>query len=81
MNKNDLYKNSGIDIDEDLFKDVPKSAEDTVKEFLQQPVASVSQSHDANTVKREAGTNSSDTVQDSDIADGHDSDHFRSGCL
>ena len=25
---------------------------------------------------REAGTNSSDTVQDTDIADGYDSDHF-----
>ena len=39
MNKSDLYKNSGIDIDEDWFKDVTESAQDTVKAFLQQPVA------------------------------------------
>ena len=41
MNKSDLYKNSGVKIDEDWPKEITERAEDTVREFLQQPVAGV----------------------------------------
>ena len=44
--------------------------------FFQQPVAGVSQSDDANTVIKEVETSSSDTVQDTVVTDGYDSDHF-----
>ena len=35
MNKSELYKKSGIIVDDNWFQEVNESAEDTVREFLE----------------------------------------------
>ena len=35
MNNSELYKKSGIIVDDNWFQDVTESAEDTVREFLE----------------------------------------------
>ncbi|MCU7800825.1 MAG: AAA family ATPase [gamma proteobacterium symbiont of Lucinoma myriamae] len=74
VNKSELYKNSGINIDENWFKEVTESTEDTVREFLQ--VHSEQSNQDANVdiVARERHVDISDVTHAN--TDGYESDNF-----
>ena len=70
VNNSELYKKSGIVVDDNWFQEVTESAEDTVREFLE-----VSTDQTKDKVKTE---NKNISVTDKDIAetDGYDSDRY-----
>ena len=70
VNNSELYKKSGIVVDDNWFQEVTESAEDTVREFLE-----VSTDQTKDKVNTE---NMNISVMDKDIAetDGYDSDRY-----
>ena len=73
MNNSELYKKSGIVVDEGWFKEVTESMEDTVREFLE--VSKEQSKFKDNTeseVQEHDKTSQNDTVE----PNGYDSDHY-----
>ena len=75
VNKSELYKRAGVEIDVDWFKEVTESSEETVREFLEVPKEQNKEKHRQNpTVKEDASEYS--LSKDSKATDDYDSDHF-----
>ena len=75
VNKSELYKRAGVEIDVDWFKEVTESSEETVREFLEVPKERNEEKHRQNpTVKEDASIYS--LFKDSKATDDYDSDHF-----
>ena len=75
VNKSELYKKAGVEIDVDWFKEVTESSEETVREFLEVPKEPNKEKHRQNpTVKEDASIYS--LFKDSKATDDYDSDHF-----
>ena len=75
VNKSELYKRAGVEIDADWFKEVTESSEETVREFLEVPKERNKEKHRQNpTVKEDASIYS--LSKDSKATDDYDSDHF-----
>ena len=75
VNKSELYKRAGVEIDVDWFKEVTESSEETVREFLQVPKEQNKEKHRQNpTVKEDASEYL--LSKDSKATDDYDSDHF-----
>ena len=75
VNKSDLYKRSGVEIDVNWFKEVTESSEETVREFLEVSKEQNKKKHKQNRTHKEDVTVSS-LSKDSTAADDYDSDHF-----
>ena len=75
LNKSELYKRSGVEIDANWVKEVTESSEETVKEFLE---VSNKQNKEKGKKNRttEEDVNVSSLSKDSTTADDYDSDHF-----
>ena len=73
MNKSELYKKSGIVVDDNWFQEVTESAEDTVREFL-----AVSKEHckDKNYTGNEKQEQEKITENDIGASNDYDSDHY-----
>ena len=75
VNKSELYKRAGVEIDVDWFKEVTESSEETVREFLEVPKEQNKETHRQNpTVKEDASEYL--LSKDSKATDDYDSDHF-----
>ena len=72
MNNSELYKKSGIVVDDNWFQEVTESAEDTVREFLE---VSKEQSKDKNNKENEKQKQDSTTEND-EASNDYDSDHY-----
>ena len=72
MNNSELYKKSGIVVDDNWFQEVTESAEDTVREFLE---VSKEQSKDKNNKENEKQKQDNTTENDEASKD-YDSDHY-----
>ena len=73
MNNSELYKKSGIVVDDNWFQEVTESAEDTVREFLE-----VSKEHckDKNYTGNEKQEQEKITENDIEASNDYDSDHY-----
>ena len=73
MNYSELYKKSGIVVDDNWFQEVTESAEDTVREFLE-----VSKEHckDKNYTGNEKQEQEKITENDIEASNDYDSDHY-----
>ena len=73
MNNSELYKKSGIVVDDNWFQEVTESAEDTVREFLE-----VSKEHckDKNYTGNEKQEQERTTENDIEASNDYDSDHY-----
>ena len=73
MNNSELYKKSGIVVDDNWFQEVTESAEDTVREFLE-----VSKEHckDKNYTGNEKQEQEKTTENDIEASNDYDSDHY-----
>ena len=68
VNKSELYKRSGVEIDVDWFKEVTESSEEAVREFLEVPKEQNVEKHRQNlTVKEDASIYSRDVIRSPDI--------------
>ena len=74
INKSELYKKSGIVVDDNWFQKVTESAEDTVREFLEVS-KQVKEKHKENS-PLEQEVDKSSLPKDSTVTDEYDSDHF-----
>ena len=74
VNKSELYKKSGIVVDDSWFQEVTESAEDTVSEFLEVS-KQIQEKHKENSLLEQAVDKSS-LPKDSRVTDEYDSDHF-----
>ena len=72
MNNSELYKKSGIVVDDNWFQDVTESAEDTVREFLE---VSKEQCKDKNSIENEMQKQDKTTEND-EASNDYDSDHY-----
>ena len=72
MNNSDLYKKSGIVVDDNWFQEVTESAEDTVREFLEM---SKEQCNDKNNIKNEKQKQDK-TPEKHEGSNDYDSDHY-----
>ena len=72
MNNSDLYKKSGIVVDDNWFQEVTESAEDTVREFLE---VSKEQCKDKNNIENEKQKQDK-TTEKHDASNDYDSDHY-----
>ena len=72
MNNSKLYKNSGIVIDDDWFREVTESAEETVREFVGVSREQTNDKHSMENEKQEEIT----TKKVSDAPTDYDSDHY-----
>ena len=75
VNKSELYKRSGVEIDDNWFKEVTESSEETVREFLEVSNKQNKEKHKQNRTHEEDVTVSS-LSKDSTAADDYDSDQF-----
>ena len=75
VNKGELYKRSGVEIDDKWFKEVTESSEETVREFLEVSNKQNKEKHKQNRTHEEDVTVSS-LSNDSTAANDYDSDHF-----
>ena len=73
MNNSELYKKSGIIVDDKWFQDVTESAEDTVREFLE---VSKEQCKDKNYTENEKQKQEKTTENDIEASNDYDSDHY-----
>ena len=73
MNKSELYKKSGIIVDDNWFQEVTESAEDTVREFLEVPKE---QCKDKDNVKNEKQKQDKTNENDIEASNDYDSDHY-----
>ena len=74
VNKSELYKRSGVEIDVNWFKEVTESSEETVREFLEVSSKQNREKHKQN--RNEEDMNVSSFSKDSMTADDYDSDHY-----
>ena len=74
INKSELYKKSGIVVDDNWFQEVTERAEDTVREFLEVS-KQVKEKHKKNLLL-EQEVDKSSLPKDSTVTDEYDSDHF-----
>ena len=74
VNKSELYKRSGVEIDVNWFKEVTESSEETVREFLEVSSKQNKEKHKQN--RNEEDMNISSFSKDSMTADDYDSDHY-----
>ena len=72
MNNSELYKKSGIVVDDSWFQEVTESAEDTVREFLE---VSKEQSKDKNNKENEK-QKQDNTTENDEASNDYDSDHY-----
>ena len=73
MNNNELYKKSGIVVDESWFQEVTESMEDTVREFLGvSKEQSVTKNNTSSEMQEHHKSSEKDTVETND----YDSDHY-----
>ena len=72
MNNSKLYKNSGIVIDDDWFREVNESAEETVREFLGVSREQTNHNHSMDNEKQEEIS----SKKESDAPTDYDSDHY-----
>ena len=75
VNKSELYKRSGVEIDVNWFKEVTESSEETVREFLEVSNKQNKEKHRQNRTNEE-DVNVSSVTKDSTAVDDYDSDHF-----
>ena len=75
VNKSELYKRSGVEIDANWFKEVTESSEETVREFLEVSKKQNKEEHKKNRTT-EKDVNVSSLSKASTTADDYDSDHF-----
>ena len=73
MKNSELYKKSGIVVDDNWFQDVTESAEDTVREFLE---VSKEQCKDKNYTENEKQKQEKTTENDIEASNDYDSDHY-----
>ena len=71
MNNSQLYKKSGIVVDERWFQEVTESSEDTVREFLEVSKESKAKNNTEGEMQEHNKTSENDTVESND----YDSDH------
>ena len=74
LKKSELYKKSGIVVDDKWFQEVTESAEDTVREFLEVS-KQVKEKHKENSLL-EQEVDKTSLLNDSTVTDEYDSDHF-----
>ena len=72
MNNSQLYKKSGIVVDERWFQEVTESSEDTVREFLEVSKESKAKNNTEGEMQKHNKTSENDTVESND----YDSDHY-----
>ena len=72
MNNSKLYKNSGIVIDDDWFREVNESSEETVREFLGVSREQTNHKHSMDNEKQEEIS----SKKESDAPTDYDSDHY-----
>ena len=72
MKNSDLYKKSGIVVDDNWFQEVTESAEDTVREFLE---VSKEQCKDKNNIENEKQKQDK-TTEKHEASNDYDSDHY-----
>ena len=72
MNNSQLYKKSGIVVDESWFQEVTESSEDTVREFLEVSKESKVKNNTEGEMQEHNKTSENDTVESND----YDSDHY-----
>ena len=72
MNNSQLYKKSGIVVDESWFQEVTESSEDTVREFLEVSKESKVKNNTEGEIQEHNNTSENDTVESID----YDSDHY-----
>ena len=72
MNNSQLYKKSGIVVDESWFQEVTESSEDTVREFLEVSKESKVKNNTEGEIQEHNNTSENDTVESND----YDSDHY-----
>ena len=72
MNKSQLYKKSGIVVDQSWFQEVTESSEDTVREFLEVSKESKVKNNTEGEIQEHNSTSENDTVESND----YDSDHY-----
>ena len=75
VNKSELYKRSGVEIDVNWFKEVTESLEETVREFLEVSKEQNKEKHKQNPTLEE-DMNISSLSKDSKATDDYESDHF-----
>ena len=75
VNKSELYKRSGVEIDANWFKEVTESSDETVREFLEVSKEQNKKKHKQNPTLEE-DVNLSSLAKDSKATDDYDSDHF-----
>ena len=75
VNKSELYKRSGVEIDVNWFKEVTESSEETVREFLEVSKEQNKEKHKQNPTLEE-DMNISSLSKDSKATDDYESDHF-----
>ena len=73
MNNSELYKKSGIIVDDNWFQEVTESAEDTVREFLE---VSKEQCKDKDNAENEKQKQDKTTINDIEAPNDYDSDHY-----
>ena len=73
MNNSELYKKSGIVVDNNWFQEVTESTEDTVREFLE---VSKEQCKDKNNTENEKHKQDHTNENDIEASNDYDSDHY-----
>ena len=73
MNNSELYKKSGLMVDDNWFQEVTESAEDTVKEFLE---VSKEQCKDKDNAENEKQKQDKTNENDIEASNDYDSDHY-----
>ena len=76
MNNSELYKKSGIVVDDNWFQEVAESAEDTVREFLEFLEVSKEHCKDKNYTGNEKQEQEKTTENDIEASNDYDSDHY-----
>ena len=76
LTNSDMYKNSGITVDNNWFQAVTESAEDTVKEFLEVPVQNTNPDSNVNNPVVDEDKILPSVPQDRKKGDGYESDGF-----
>ena len=76
LTNSDMYKNSGIKVDNNWFQAVTESAEDTVKEFLEVPVQNTNPDSNVNNPVVDEDKILPSVPQDRKKGDGYESDGF-----
>ena len=76
LNNSDMYKNSGITVDNDWFQTVTESAEDTVREFLEVSIQNSNPDININIPVMDKDKTVPSLAEDGDKGDGYESDGF-----